>query len=101
MNECCFDTQKFDDNCDLLHGKPDQDSKESRDSSKNMESHALVDLILQEVEARIKVDSTFSHIQSESTHQGQTKWCEFCRIWTNHDMRECHHRDRFLREGKY
>ena len=49
FDECCFYAQKFDDNCNLLHHTPNQDLKESGESSKNMEMHALVDLILQKL----------------------------------------------------
>ena len=55
FDECCFDAQKFDDNCDLLHHKPNQDLKESGESSKNMETHALVDFILQKVRQELNL----------------------------------------------
>lgn len=49
FDECCFDAQKFDDNCNLFCDKPSQDSIESKESGKNMETNALVDLILQKL----------------------------------------------------
>ena len=55
FDECCFDAQNFDDNCDLLHSKLDQDLIESGESSKNMEMHALVDLVLQKLRQVLKL----------------------------------------------
>ena len=55
FDECCFDAQKFDENCNLLHGKLDQDSIELGEPSKNRETQALVDLILQKLRQELKL----------------------------------------------
>ena len=101
FDECCFDAQKFDDNCDLFHDKPNQDSIESGESSKNMETHALVDLILQKLRQELNLIQPSHMYDPRVPHQGQTKWCEFCRTWTNHEMFECQNRERYLRERAF
>ena len=101
FHECCFDAQNFDENCELLHSKPKQDSIESGESSKNMDFHALVDLILQKLRQELKLTQPSHTFDMRLPNQVQMKWCEFCRICTNHEMLECHHRIRFLREGNY
>ena len=78
FDECCFDAQKFDDNCDLLHHKPNQDLTESGESSKNMKTHALVDLILQKLRQELNLIQPSHMYDTRVRHQGQTKWCEFC-----------------------
>ena len=51
-----------------------------------MESHALVDLIVQKLRQELKLIQPSQAYDLRVPHQGQTKWCEFCIIWTNHNM---------------
>ena len=46
LNECCFDAQKFDDNCDFCIVMPNQDASTSGGSNQNLEINALADLII-------------------------------------------------------
>ena len=98
FDECCFDAQNFDENCDLLYHKP---NKESGESSKNMETHALIDLILQKLRQELNLIQP-SHAYNPSVpHQNGEKWCNFCVKWTNHEWHECQNRARYLRERAF
>ena len=46
FDDCCFDAQKFDDNCDHLHNKASSSSSIFGESAKNIDSNALVDMIV-------------------------------------------------------
>ena len=46
FDDCCFEAQKFDDNCDNLHNKASCTSSISGEMVKNVDSNALVDMIV-------------------------------------------------------
>ena len=64
FEECCFDAQKFVDNCDFFkhNGDPNQAFERVWEAqTKDLDTNALADLIMhQSIEARTLVDSTFS-----------------------------------------
>ena len=46
FNECCYDAQKFDDNCDFITVNVNQGSSKSGDTSRNVDPQTIADLIL-------------------------------------------------------
>ena len=98
LDECYFNAQRMDDNCNLLQKKSGQDPSVFSESSKNVDVQALVDLIIQKLRLDPKlIHPSQSHNPSES-HQNPTKWCYFCVNWTDHETQECQRRIRYLRE---
>ena len=49
FDDCCFDAQKFDDNCDHLHNKASSTSSVSGEAVKNVDSNALADMIVKKL----------------------------------------------------
>lgn len=46
FDDCCFDVQKFDSNCDMLYSSSSKNLSVGGESRKNIDFHALTDLIV-------------------------------------------------------
>lgn len=68
-DECCFDTQKFDDNCEFMLSNPIQGSSELGDTSRNVDARTIADLILRELREDTRNNQAFTNL---------LKWCEYC-----------------------
>ena len=49
FDDCCFDAQKFDDNCDHLYNKASSTSSIFGEAIKNVDSNALADMIVKKL----------------------------------------------------
>ena len=79
--ECCFDAQKFVDNCDLFNHKYDPSASASQSSNQNLDMNALADLIIKMLRRDPRLP-----INLGSTTQNGENWCDFCVKWTNHEL---------------
>ena len=100
FNECCYDAQKFDDNCDFGQLKKTTSSYASPNKLGNsLEPNAIVDAIIRKMrlESRNEVPNRLYPLRQYSCgacggnhpmERGPTtnilKWCDICRRMTNH-----------------
>ena len=80
FEKCCFDAQKFVDNCDLLNHNGDLSASTSESSKQNLDMNALVDLIVN----MLRQDSRIATNLEMITQDGE-KWCSFCVKWTDYE----------------
>ena len=93
FEECCFDAQKFVDNCDFFKQNGDPNASTSDDSNQNLDINALADLIINLLRQDSRLTTNFGRATKD-----REKWCNFCAKWTSHEGQECQNRVRHLRE---
>ena len=117
FDECCYDAQKFDDNCDFMTVNANQGSSKSGETNRNADPQAIADIVLRKLRQDSRTNQAYkSHQQAQlrayncgtcgGDHPTERcrvtnplKWCDYCRKMTNHESSECYYRPGFNRGG--
>lgn len=116
FDECCFDAQRFDDNCEFLAHRLSHDASESSDTVRNADLQMITDLIVRKLRQDNRTSQAYRGYQQAAPLRQHTcdichgdhptkkcrvispaKWCEYCRKMTNHESNECYYRPGYSR----
>ena len=112
FEECCYDAQMLEDNCNFLQSKASSSSTNIIDMGKMLDIDSIAEAILQKMKQETRSNESYplrqyfcefcedNHPTNRCPSAYPLKWCDICWEMTNHESRECYHCPRLVHARK-